>query len=210
MGIKKKAMSSFSKLREWIINQFTKNKAIEEKIILSVLENPLLIEKYQDFNFGFEKLSLPQKFASIDQLDMVIKCLKLNMFDITYEAISGKNLLDYYLLDEDNDIFKEILQCCRKTSSKWLESKTYKREGKLEAIRYENSIINSIENNQTNERMRIVSERFNIFFEEYSKRVENKRSFLIKKNYEKNSEQLKEKNILGVFKILCQPDIIRI
>lgn len=151
MSIKKKRMSSFQKLREWIRDEVKSNKVMEEKIILSILEDPLLIEEYKNFNFGFQRLSLPQKLASIGQSDMLVKCLELKIFDMTYEAISGKNLLDYYLLDEDSGIFKKILQYSTKIPSKWLESKTYKREGKLEAIQYENSIINSIENNQTNE-----------------------------------------------------------
>lgn len=175
MGTKKKPMSSFSNLREWIINEFTKHKAVEEKIILSVLENPLLIKEYKDFNFGFQRLSLPQKLASIGQSDMLVKCVELNIFDMTYTAISGKNLLDYYLLEEDNKVFKKILEYTTKIPPKWLESKTYKRERKLEAIQYENSIINSIENNQTNERMRIVSEKLGVSFEEYEKRVEEKK-----------------------------------
>lgn len=94
---------------------------------------------------------------------------------MTYEAISGKNLLDYYLLEEDNEIFRKILHHTTQIPPKWLDSRTYKREGKLEAIKCENSIINSIENNQTDERMKIVSEKFGLSFEEYVQRVEEKR-----------------------------------
>jgi hypothetical protein len=75
MDIKKKNMSSFSKLREWIIDEVKKNKTQEEKIILSILKNPSLIEEYKDFYFGLQRLSLPQKLASIDQSNMVIKCI---------------------------------------------------------------------------------------------------------------------------------------
>ena len=178
MGIKKKSMSDFSKLREWIIDEVKKNKTREEKIILSILENPLLIEEYKDFNFGFQRLSLPQKLASIGQSNMVIKCLELNTFDITYEDISGKNLLDYYLLADDNQIFKKILQYTTKTPPKWLESKTYRREGKIEAIQCENSIINSIERNQNNERMKILAEKYGLSFEEYLKKVEEKQKIV--------------------------------
>lgn len=175
MAIKKKPMSKFSRLREWVSDEVKNNKVIEEEIILNILENPLLIAKYKNFNFGFQRLSLPQKLASISRSDMLIKCLELNIFDVRYEAISGKNLLDYYLLDEDNDVFKKILYYSKQIPSKWLESKTYKREGKLEAIQFENMIVYSIENNQTNERMKIVSEKLGISFEEYSKRVEEKK-----------------------------------
>ena len=149
MGIKKKHMSNFSKLREWITNEVKNNKIIEEKILISVFENPLQIEEYKDFHFGFERLSLPQKLASIGRSDMVVKCIELNIFDMNYEAISGKNLLDYYLLEEDNEIFKKILYHTTQIPPKWLESRTYKRERKIEAIKCENTIINSIEKSQT-------------------------------------------------------------
>ena len=97
MKVKEKGMSSFSKSREGIIDEIKKNKTEEEEIILNILDSPTLIEKYKNFNFGFQRLSLPQKLASIGQSKMVVKCLELNIFDITYEDISGKNLLDYYL-----------------------------------------------------------------------------------------------------------------
>ncbi len=175
MEIKKKSMSDFSKLREWISDEVKKNKRREEEIILSILENPLLIEEYKDFNFGFQRLSLPQKFASIDQSGIVIKCLEENIFDIVYEDISGKNLLDYYLLPDDNEIFEKILQYTTKIPSKWLESKTYIREGKIQAIQCEHSIINSIERNQNSVRMKIVAEKCAMSFEEYSKKVDEKK-----------------------------------
>jgi hypothetical protein len=179
MEIKQKSMSSFTKLREWIIDEIRKNKTEEENIILNILESPVLIEKYKDFNFGLQRLSLPQKLASIGQSDMVITCIELNIFDIAYEDISGKNILDYYLLLEDNEIFEQILQWTTKIPSKWLESRTYKREGKIVAIQCENSIINSIERNQNDERMRIVSEKCELPFKEYLKRVEKKKALFL-------------------------------
>jgi hypothetical protein len=178
MDIKKKSMSSFSKLREWIIDEVKKNKTQEEKIILSILENPSLIEEYKDFCFDLQRLSLPQKLASIDQFNMVIKCIELNTFDIAYEDISGKNILDYYLMPEENEVFEKILQYTTIIPSAWLESKTYRRAGKIEAIQCENYIINSIAKSHTNERMKIVAEKCGISFEEYAKRIEVKRAIL--------------------------------
>jgi hypothetical protein len=54
----------------------------------------------------------------------------------------------------------------------------YRREGKIEAIQCENYIINSIEKSHTNERMKIVAEKYGISFEEYAKRIEVKRTIL--------------------------------
>jgi hypothetical protein len=178
MEIKKKSVSDFSKLREWISDEVKKNKRREEEIILSILETPLLIVEYKDFNFGFQRLSLPQKLASIGQSEIVVKCLELNTFDIAYEDISGKNLLDYYLTAEENKVFEKILKYATIIPSKWLESRTYKREGKIEAIQCENYIINSIAKNHSDERMKIVAEKCGISFEKYAKRIEMKKTIL--------------------------------
>ena len=175
MKIKEKSMSTFPKLREWIIDEIMKNKTKEEEIILSILDNSALIEKYKDYNFGFERKSLPQKLSAIGQSDMVLKCLELNIFDIGYEDISGKNLLDYYLREEEHKVFEKILQYTTEIPPKWLENKTYKRENKIEAIQRENSIIHSIKENQSNDRMQIVAKKCGMTFEEYSKRVEEKK-----------------------------------
>jgi len=51
---------------------------------------------------------------------MVIRCIELNIFDITYEEISGKNILDYYLADEENEVFGKILQYATIIPSAWL------------------------------------------------------------------------------------------
>ncbi len=178
MKVKEKGMSSFSKLREWIIDEIKKNKTEEEEIILNILDSPTLIEKYKNFNFGFQRLSLPQKLASIGQSKMVVKCLELNIFDITYEDISGKNLLDYYLTTEENEVFEKILQYATIIPSAWLESRTYKREDKIEAIQCENYIINSIAKNHSKGRMKIVAEKCGISFEEYTKRIEEKKTII--------------------------------
>jgi hypothetical protein len=116
--------------------------------------------------------------ASIGQSDIVIKCLRLNIFDVTYEDIAGKNLLDYYLAVEENEVFSCILQYATIIPSKWLESRTYRREGKIEAIQCENYIITSIEKNHSNERMKIIADKCGISFEEYAKRTEGKKTIL--------------------------------
>ena len=181
MEIKKKSMSNFPKLREWIMVEIKKNKVKEEKIILSVLEAPVLLEEYKDFNFGFQRLSLPQKLAAIGQSDLMIKCLELNIVNIYYEDISGKNLLDYYLMPEENEVFTAVLQYSSYIPQKWLESKTYTRENKIGAIQRENSIINSIENQQSKDRMKIVAEKYDMSFHEYLKKVEEKKAYLSSK-----------------------------
>jgi hypothetical protein len=56
-----------------------------------------LIKKYSDRYFGFERVSLLQKSASIYEPDMVLKSLEISDFNIGYRIISGKNILDYYL-----------------------------------------------------------------------------------------------------------------
>lgn len=188
----KKGISTFSELRGWIIDEIIKNKTEEEKTILSILENPSRIEEYKEFNFGLQRISLPQKFSSIGRSDMVMLCLELNIFDVTYRDISGKNLLDYHLSSEDNEVFQKILECATEIPKEWLESKTYTREKKTEAIQLENSIINSVEKNQHRGRMIIIADKYGITIEEYLKKVEEKKR-LINPSGKKNKCEPKNK-----------------
>lgn len=174
----KEGISTFSKLRRWVIDEILKNKAVEEETILSILENPSQIGKYKECNFGLQRISLPQKFASIGRSDMVMLCLELHIFDVTYRDISGKNLLDYHLSLEDNEVFQKILECATEIPREWLESKTYMREKKIEAIQLENSIINSVEKSQHRERMIKIADKYGITIEEYLKKVEDKNSLI--------------------------------
>ena len=171
-------MATFPKLREWIREEIKRNKTEEEKIILTILGDPSQIEKYKDFNFGLQRMSLLQKLAAISQSAMVMKCLALNIFDVTYRDISGKNILDYHLAAEDNEVFEKILECTTQIPQEWLESKTYKREYKIEAIQLENSIINSIEKNQNTDRLIIVAEKYGMTLKEYLKKLKEKMSIM--------------------------------
>ncbi len=171
-------MATFPRLREWIREEIKRNKTEEEKIILTILGDPSQIEKYKDFNFGLQRMSLLQKLAAISQSAMVMKCLALNIFDVTYRDISGKNILDYHLAAEDNEVFEKILECTTQIPQEWLESKTYKREYKIEAIQLENSIINSIEKNQNTDRLIIVAEKYGMTLKEYLKKLKKKMSIM--------------------------------
>jgi len=171
-------MATFPKLREWIREEIKRNKTEEEKIILTILGDPSQIEEYKDFNFGLQRMSLLQKLAAISQSAMVMKCLALNIFDVTYRDISGKNILDYHLAAEDNEVFEKILECTTQIPQEWLESKTYKREYKIEAIQLENSIINSIEKNQNTDRLIIVAEKYGMTLKEYLKKLKEKMSIM--------------------------------
>lgn len=173
----KKAVK-FPKLREWIVEEIKQNKEEEVRILVAILENPILIKKYKDFHFGLQRMSLPQKLASIDYPDMVAQCLKLNIFDTAYKDISGSNLLDYYLLPEENNMFEKILKYTVVIPQEWLNSKTYKREEKIEAIQRENSIINSAEIDQSKDRMILVAEKCNMTIKKYLKKVEEKKRLM--------------------------------
>lgn len=178
MKAEKKNMSIFTELRGWIIREIIKNDTEEKKILINILESKALIKEYNNSYFGFQRISLPQKLASIDRPDMVAQCLKLNIFDIAYKDISGSNLLDCYLLPEDNQIFENILKYTVAIPQEWLQSRTYKREKKIEAIQRENSIINSVEKNQDKDRMILVAEKCNMTIEEYLKKVEEKKRIM--------------------------------
>ena len=93
-----KKIETLPRLREWITNEIIKNKIKEDEILLDIFENPISIKDHINFNFGFQRMSLPRKLASLNHPNAVVYGLELSIFNIAYEDISGKNLLDYYLI----------------------------------------------------------------------------------------------------------------
>ncbi len=78
------------------------------------------------------RLSLLQKFAALGKDDMVIRCLEESMFDISYTNISNKNILDYYL--ENDEMFQLLLRYAKDIPGEWMEkNRSYKNASKLRA-----------------------------------------------------------------------------
>lgn len=48
-----------------------------------------------------------QKFATLGKEDMVVKCLELQAFDLSYRDLSGRNILHHYKYDKE--MYKKIL-----------------------------------------------------------------------------------------------------
>lgn len=176
--IKGGSSSSIEKIRLWVKEQIKDNKKNENSILEKIVGIPSFIEENKDFYFGLERFSLPQKLASIGEYNLVSKCLELNIFDTTYRSISNKNLLDFYLLPEDENMFIKVLEYTKEIPSDWLESKVYGREDKVKYIKLENAIINSINKKHTEDRMKIVSMKHDINIEDYMRRVQNKKKIL--------------------------------
>jgi hypothetical protein len=122
-----KEQISFVKLRQWLKKEIKQNKNKETSLINDLLQTPSLMSKYKTTFFGFERMSLLQKFASIYELDMVLKCLELANFDMTYTNIAGKNILDYYVDDEKT--FKLLLSYAHEIPDEWMNSRMYKSKG---------------------------------------------------------------------------------
>jgi len=164
---------TFVKLRKWIANEIKINRQKETEIINTLLENTNLIAKYSNNYFGFERMSLLQKFASIYEPQMVLKALEISDFDIEYKSISGKNILDYYL--EDKEMFKTILSYAKTIPDEWMNSRMYELKGMREMILLENSLINCINNKSSPKRIEKVAKSREIELNLFNKMVEEKR-----------------------------------
>jgi hypothetical protein len=167
---------SFGQLRSWFKEEVTVNGLEETKVINSILENTSLIAQYTSTYFGFERMSLLQKLASIYEPKMVLIALKENSFDITYKTIAGKNILDYYV--EDKKMFEALLFYAHKIPDEWLNSRLYRSKGLLHLIRLENSLIASIYNKSSRERLEKVAESREIEFDTFMDRLKRKSEFL--------------------------------
>jgi len=167
---------SFSQLRSWLKEEVRANGIEETKIINSLLEKPSLIAKYASMNFGFERMSLLQKVASISEPKMVLRALKEASFDIAYKSIAGKNILDYYV--EDKRMFEALLFYADKISDEWLNSRLYRSKELLPLIRLENSLITSIQNESNHERLKKVAESREIDFDIFMDRLKIKAEYL--------------------------------
>jgi len=142
---------SFLQLRTWVKEEVKQNSINEARVIELLLKNPSLIPQYSSMFFGFERMSLLQKFASIYEPKMVLKALELVFFDISYKSIAGKNILDYYL--DDKKMFEKILFYAIKIPDEWLNSRLYRSKGLINLILLENSLINSIQNASNKDRI---------------------------------------------------------
>lgn len=167
---------TFSKLRRWIADEIKQNRQVEIKIVNNILENSSLIADHTERFFGLERMSLPQKFASIYELDMVLKCLEVSDFDIGYKSIGGKNILDYYL--EEREAFKAILAYAKEIPDEWLNSRMYALKGMRESIVLENSLLNCIRNQSSVERIEKVAVARGVELRLFCEMIERKRKML--------------------------------
>ncbi|SFV51132.1 hypothetical protein MNB_SV-12-156 [hydrothermal vent metagenome] len=171
-----KKQLTFSKLRRWIADEIKKNRQEEIAVVNDMLANPLLILKYANRFFGFERMSLLQKFASIYEPNMVLKCLEIASFDIGYKSISGKNILDYYL--EDDEMFRAILHYAKEIPDEWMNSRMYAFKEKLDYILLENSLIKCIRNESSQERVKKIARTRGIELDLFNEMLESKREIL--------------------------------
>jgi len=168
---------SFGQLRLWVKEEVKANGVEETKIINSILENPSLISQYASIYFGFERISLLQKLASISEPDMVLKALKESSFDIAYKSIAGKNILDYYV--ENKQMFEALLSYAHKVPDEWLNSRLYRSKELLPLIRLENSLIALIQNESNEERIKKVAEKRGVELDVFIDRLRMKARVLM-------------------------------
>ncbi len=172
-----KGLTTFAELREWLVKEIENGSMDDTACIQNILGNTSLIDVNKGSYFGLDRLSLLQKFAALGKDDMVIRCLEESMFDISYTNISNKNILDYYL--ENDEMFQLLLRYAKDIPGEWMEkNRSYKNASKLTMIKLENSIIHCANNECNEKRMNINSKKYEIDLSEYIKRVEMKKNLL--------------------------------
>ena len=167
---------SFGQLRTWLKEEVKTNGMKETEIINSLLEKPSLIAEYAPMHFGFERMSLLQKLASISEPKMVLMVVKETSFDIAYKSIAGKNILDYYV--ENKQMFEALLFYTHSIPEEWLNSRLYRSKGLLPLILLENSLINLIQNESNQERIEKVARRRGVDIAVFEGRLKRKLSSL--------------------------------
>ncbi|MCH9740441.1 MAG: nucleotidyl transferase AbiEii/AbiGii toxin family protein [Epsilonproteobacteria bacterium] len=178
--MKPKKKMSFGQLRSWVKEEVKANGVEETKIINSILSKSSSITQYASRYFGFERMSLLQKLASIYEPKMVLTALKEASFDIGYKSIAGKNILDYYV--EDKEMFESLLFYAHMVPDEWLNSRLYRSKGMLPLILLENSLITSIQNESSQERLEKVAQIREVEFDIFMDRLKIKTEYL-KKRY---------------------------
>lgn len=172
-----KGLTTFAELREWLVKEIENGSMDDTACIQNILGNTSLIDVNKGSYFGLDRLSLLQKFAALGKDDMVIRCLEESIFDISYTNISNKNILDYYL--ENDEMFQLLLRYAKDIPGEWMEkNRSYKNASKLTMIKLENSIIHCANNECNEKRMNINSKKYEIDLSEYIKRVEMKKNLL--------------------------------
>ena len=179
-SMKAGGLNKFTDLRAWAIEEIERNNNQDIIDLQTIEQNTELITKYKNSYFGLERLSLPQKFAATNRDDLVIRCLELSVFDTAYRNIVGKNLLDYY--SDNTNMFQKILEYTKEIPDKLMaKDPKFMSDGEknhLKMLKLEYSIINCAKRACNDGRMHINSSKFEISFEEYSKRVKSKRDLL--------------------------------
>ena len=124
-------------------------------------------------------MNLPQKLATLGEDALVLKALKLGDFDITYQDISGKTLLDHYL--EDEKMFAKILSFAKKIPDSWLQNRTFKRHNLDHLVALENSIVSCAKNVQNSEeKIQRIATKHHIEPKALLERIEAKKKLLKK------------------------------
>ena len=169
-------MSNFDDLKKWFKSKIEEESGEDTASIVDIDAHSNKVREYKDRCFGLERLSLAQKFATLDRDDMVIKCLELSTFKLSYNSLSGKNLLDYYLHQPEmcQKILKYTKEIPPELISKDPKYITGVRKKLLDLLKLENSIINCANKNCGEKRMEINANKFGVSLQEYISRVEEK------------------------------------
>ncbi len=173
-------ISTFAKLRAWFAEAITRETLEDDRVLVAIAKDNEDLPKYAHRHFGLSRLSLAQKYATLGKDDMVEKCLELSFFDLSYRDIAARHLLSYY--EDDVKMYKKVLRYAEVIPLELMEVNqkflTEHQRKNLQLLKLEHSINGCAKTHCTEERMKTKTENFDIGYEEYVIRVEEKRARL--------------------------------
>lgn len=159
-----------AKYLEWI-----KEKTEEETNILQLADEVDL--SICNTRFGNNRQSLLQKLCSIGRDDLVMKYLEAATFDLSYEDLSGKNIIDYY--KQDRNMQKAVAGYLREVPQTWIGSGRYMfDEETLELLKYENAVIIQASGGSSAEKIERIADKKSYDMDKFQADVLNKAALM--------------------------------
>jgi len=162
---------SIKEIRSYYEEYLQNIKLLEDESILNYVEENVLSDTRL---YGTNRNSFVQKLSTLIEFKELIKLLNKATFELTYTSMDGKALLDNYL-DELKEL-KIILSFYKEIPLNWIDSNRYKfREGVLDMLKYENSVISMASSNANDDRIKSTAKKKGFDEKEFVFDVERKR-----------------------------------
>jgi len=139
-------------LLEWVIDTSQKESQVMKEAIAGKTED------LEVLRFGMSRMSLLQKLCTFGEDDKVIELLEEGQFDLSYESLDGRTLLDYY--QNDRFMQEKVASNLIYIPGSWLDSKRYAFDQQtLALLLYQNSVIIQAKNPEDVEKLTRVAKK---------------------------------------------------